>query len=98
MYSKLSSIVLVACMLSALAHAENPIVPDVGLNDPHIHIFNDKAYVYATHDKSIENENFIMEDWWIWSSTDLVQGGPSLPLCNRATSKPRVWGAKAGAG
>ncbi len=84
-------------MLSALAHAENPIVPDVGLNDPHVHIFNDKAYVYATHDKSIENENFITEDWWIWSSTDLVQCGPSLPLCNRATSKPRVWGAKAGA-
>jgi len=72
-------------MLSALARAENPIVPDVGLNDPHIHIINGKAYVYAIHEKSIENENFIMEDWWIWSSTDLVQGGSSLPLCNRAT-------------
>ena len=48
MYSKLSSIVLVACMLSALAHAENPIVPDVGLNDPHVHIFNDKAYVWLS--------------------------------------------------
>ena len=85
MYSKLSSIVLVACMLSALAHAENPIVPDVGFNDPHIHIFNDKAYVYATHDKSIENENFIMEDSWIWSSTDLVQADPLYPS---ATAQP----------
>jgi hypothetical protein len=34
MYSKLSYSVLVARMLSALAHAENPIVPDAGLNDP----------------------------------------------------------------
>ena len=54
------------------AFAGNPIVPAAGLNDPHVHIFNGKAYVYATHDKSIENETFIMEDWWIWSSDDLV--------------------------
>ncbi len=53
-YSKLSPVVLAACMRSTSAHAENPSVPDVGLNDPHVHIFNDKAYVYSTHDKSIE--------------------------------------------
>ncbi|WP_396600612.1 family 43 glycosylhydrolase [Algibacter sp. R77976] len=55
-----------------LVHAQNPIVSNVGLNDPHIHIFNDTAYVYASHDKSINNDKFIMEDWWIWSSPDLV--------------------------
>ncbi|WP_246431421.1 family 43 glycosylhydrolase [Winogradskyella flava] len=53
-------------------YAQNPIVPNKGLNDPHIHIFNDTAYVYASHDKSIENNKFIMEDWWVWSSRDLV--------------------------
>lgn len=52
--------------------AQNPIVPNKGLNDPHIHIFNDTAYVYASHDKSAKNKKFIMEDWWIWSSPDLV--------------------------
>ena len=52
--------------------AQNPIVPNKGLNDPHIHIFNDTAYVYASHDKSADNKKFIMEDWWIWSSPDLV--------------------------
>ncbi|XLE34747.1 family 43 glycosylhydrolase [Tamlana fucoidanivorans] len=52
--------------------AQNPIVSNVGLNDPHIHIFNDTAYVYASHDKSINNGKFIMEDWWVWSSPDLV--------------------------
>ena len=52
--------------------AQNPIVPNQGLNDPHIHIFNDTAYVYASHDKSIKNKKFIMEDWWVWSSPDLV--------------------------
>ena len=52
--------------------SQNPIVPNQGLNDPHIHIFNDTAYVYASHDKSANNKEFIMEDWWVWSSPDLV--------------------------
>jgi len=58
------------CFLNSFA--QNPIVPNKGLNDPHIHIFNDTAYVYASHDKSIKNKKFIMEDWWVWSSPDLV--------------------------
>lgn len=72
MYNKSIASLFVASLLSTPVFAENPIVPAVGLNDPHVRIFNDKAYLYATHDKSIENESFIMEDWWIWSSDDLV--------------------------
>jgi hypothetical protein len=55
-----------------VSFAANPIIPNQGVNDPHIHIFNGKAYLYATHDKSADNTTFIMEDWWIWSSEDLV--------------------------
>ena len=51
---------------------QNPIVKNKGLNDPHIHIFNDTAYIYASHDKSIKNDKFIMDNWWVWSSPDLV--------------------------
>lgn len=58
--------------MSIICYAQNPIVPNQGLNDPHIHIFKDTAYVYASHDKSIDNKGFIMEDWWVWSSPDLV--------------------------
>ncbi|GAA4814673.1 family 43 glycosylhydrolase [Litoribaculum gwangyangense] len=65
---------IVSAMLLVITSvcSQNPIVPNVGLNDPHIHIFNDTAYVYASHDKSIKNDKFIMEDWWVWSSPDLV--------------------------
>ncbi|GGZ25108.1 glycoside hydrolase [Echinicola pacifica] len=56
----------------SIAQAQNPIVPNMGLNDPHIRIFNDTAYLYASHDKSMDNKGFLMEDWWIWSSPDLV--------------------------
>lgn len=55
-----------------LAMAQNPIIPNQGINDPHIKVFNDTAYLYASHDKSIDNKKFIMPDWMVWSSPDLV--------------------------
>jgi hypothetical protein len=51
---------------------KNPIIPGRGVCDPHIHIFNDRAYLYASHDLSPSNELWHMEDWQIWSSVDLV--------------------------
>lgn len=65
-------IVLFFTTIIATVSGQNPIVSHKGLNDPHIHVFNDTAYVYASHDKSIDNDKFIMEDWWVWSSPDLV--------------------------
>ena len=50
----------------------NPIVPNVGMADPHIHYFNNMYYVYATHDFAPNNTGFKMLDWWIWQSPDLV--------------------------
>jgi len=35
-------------------------------------IYNDRAYLYATHDKSPDSRDFTMDDWWVWSSPDLV--------------------------
>ena len=43
-----------------------------GVNDPHIHIFDDRAYLYASHDHDIDNPKFVMKDWWVWSSDDLL--------------------------
>ncbi len=61
-----------AAVLASPAHAGNPVVANQGVNDPHIHIFGDTAYLYASHDKSSRNDEFIMEDWQVWSSDDLV--------------------------
>lgn len=60
-------------MHSTNASSGNPILPGRGVCDPHIRIFDDTAYLYATHDKSEANPGFRMEDWWIWSSKDLVE-------------------------
>lgn len=51
----------------------NPIIFRQGICDPHVHIFNDKVYLYATHDSPGYEEGFHMEDWHIWSSEDLIE-------------------------
>ncbi|WP_248722509.1 family 43 glycosylhydrolase [Seonamhaeicola sp. ML3] len=50
----------------------NPLVKNVGMADPHIRIFNNKAYLYATRDEDKTAKKFVMPDWKIWSSDDLV--------------------------
>lgn len=50
----------------------NPIIENQGVCDPHVHIFNNKAYLFATHDEKRGNSFYAMYDWWVWSSSDLV--------------------------
>ena len=59
-------------IFQTLGFTKNPIIPNQGANDPHIRIFNGKAYLSASHDKSIDNKGFTMDDWWMWSSDNLV--------------------------
>ena len=50
----------------------NPIISGLGVCDPHIHIFNNKAYLFASHDREPGVKFYGMYDWWMWSSSDLV--------------------------
>lgn len=65
-------LVAVALVEINSTHAANPIIPNRGVTDPHIHIFNDRAYLFASHDRSAASKKFVMDDWWCWSSDDLV--------------------------
>jgi len=65
-------IILIFLGICSAVFAKNPIIPSKGANDPHIRIIDGKAYLSASHDKSANNNKFIMEDWWLWSSNDLV--------------------------
>src|SRR5580700_5543130 len=58
--------------LASPAGAANPIVEGVGLCDPKVRIYDNHAYLYATHDAFPGSERFIMKDWWVWTSDDLV--------------------------
>ena len=48
------------------------IIPKQGVCDPHIHIFNGKAYLFSTHDRGPGSPGFRMDDWRIFSSDDLL--------------------------
>lgn len=51
----------------------NPIIFRQGVCDPHIHIFEGKAYLYATKDNLEKGESFFsMTEWQIWSSENLI--------------------------
>ena len=48
------------------------IFPDMGVCDPHVHIYNGKAWLFSTHDRGPGQPIFRMDDWRIFSSDDLV--------------------------
>jgi arabinoxylan arabinofuranohydrolase len=50
----------------------NEIIRGKGVCDPHISIFNDTAYLFATHDAGPGNKDYTMNDWYLYSSPDLV--------------------------
>lgn len=58
-------------MISNPAH-KNPIIPLRGVCDPHIHVFGDRMWLFATHDAIPGSGSFSMSDWQIWSSDDCV--------------------------
>ena len=48
------------------------LFPNRGICDPHIHIYNGRAYLFATHDRAPGCPHFFMDDWKVFSSDDLI--------------------------
>ncbi len=49
----------------------NPVIQE-GSADPSVRVFNDKVYIYSSHDLSKDSEFWIMKDWKVFSTDDLV--------------------------
>lgn len=65
-------ILIISCWNVIASAGGNPIVANIGLADGHFIVYGNRIYDYATHDYSSDNKDFVMKNWWIWSSTDLV--------------------------
>lgn len=68
-----------------IAGSQNPVIPDIGMSDPHVRIFNDTIYLYTGHDSHPDDETWVMKNWRIFSSTDLVllhPAGIQIPRVN----------------
>ena len=48
------------------------IIPNQGICDPHVHEYNGKLFLFATHDRCPNNPIFRMDDWKVFSSDDLL--------------------------
>ena len=59
---------------SAMKIINNPLNHDFGsaLNDPHGVVHDGKVYLFAGNDFSPDNPTFVMKDWWVWSSKNLL--------------------------
>ncbi len=49
----------------------NPVFLKRGITDPHIKVFNDRFYLYASHDSAPDQGDYTMESWGIYSSDNL---------------------------
>lgn len=62
-----------AVLLPAVAWADNPIVQTNYTADPAPMVYEDRLYVYTTHDEDVTVNNFFtMNDWRIYSTVDMV--------------------------
>ncbi|MCX6309942.1 MAG: family 43 glycosylhydrolase [Bacteroidia bacterium] len=70
--SKLSSVFATTILIGSQVIANNPLIPNFGICDSHIHIFDGKAYLYSGRDGNPQAKTYTMPDWRIHSSSDLV--------------------------
>jgi len=52
--------------------AQNPVIKDIGMSDPHVRVFNDTIYLFTGHDSHPDDKTWVMKNWRIFSTVDLV--------------------------
>lgn len=68
---KLPILFILLCI--SKASAVNPIVQTIYTADPAPLVYNDRVYVYTSHDEDVlENNFFTMKEWRCYSSEDMV--------------------------
>ena len=82
---KNSRLMFAACAVAIAAAAPaaeepNPVVGNPfsaltghPVGDPHMIEWNGRLYLFAGHDFSLESKTYDLRDWWVWSSSDLVE-------------------------
>lgn len=58
--------------MTHLNFGQNPITNYKGVSDPHIRVFKDTIYLYSGHDANPDDKLWVMKDWRVFSSTNLL--------------------------
>lgn len=51
---------------------KNPLIDEPGMSDPHVLVDNNTCYVFTGHDIGVGIADWVMPDWRIYLSTDLL--------------------------
>ena len=70
--NRISILLFLAILSNQLAFSQNPVIGDIGISDPHIRVFNDTVFLYSGHDSDPNDRTWVMIDWRIFSTTDLI--------------------------
>lgn len=74
------------CVGSFLATAQNPIIKHVFTADPAPIVYRDTVFLFTSHDTaSVSATNYKMPDWYVFSSTDLVNWKDYGPVLSPKT-------------
>jgi len=83
---KIILVVLIICSTSILARAQNPIIKHLFTADPAPIVYRDTVFLFSGHDTaSVSATNYKMPDWYVFSSTDLVNWKDHGPLLSPKT-------------
>lgn len=58
--------------IAATAWAQRPIVQTNFTPDPAPMVYNDTFYIYTGHDEDGRHDEFVMNEWRVYSSKDMV--------------------------
>jgi hypothetical protein len=71
--NKTAILLIVAVFSCQMTWTQNPIIKNIGMSDPHIRVFNDTLYLFTGHDNHPDDKTWVMKDWRVFTSTDLIQ-------------------------
>lgn len=81
---------------NAPALAKNPITDKMFTADPAAMVHNGTVYLYTGHDEDSDNTFYKMNDWLLFTSTDMVNWehqGPIMKVTDFAWAKEHAWAA-----
>lgn len=91
-----SFLLLFLLMFALKGFSQNPIIQTLYTADPAPMVYNDKVYLYTTHDED-GSTWFTMNDWKLYTTTDMVNWtdhGTVLKYTDFSWGKANAWAAQ----
>ncbi|MEJ2852446.1 MULTISPECIES: family 43 glycosylhydrolase [unclassified Saccharothrix] len=93
----LVAVLCALALLPAVARADNPIVQHIYTADPAPMVHNGRVYLYTGHDED-GSTTFVMKEWRVWSSEDMVNWtdhGSPMNLATFSWADADAWAGQA---